>query len=168
MAGLYRPKSVALRTIGTECVGLKASCDMWLARNMLVQKRHVTDRGCRMTFYMFRLQFYLSSYTDQLSALVLPLTLRLSFRGCPPQVVCQTAGGQSWRNLAGQSLVLLVGSYHVVELPASLRWLIEIASHTCLQISTQPLRPNQPVISIPDQKGRGGLFSPVQQIVKNA
>ena len=47
-----------------------------------------------------KLQFYLSARADQPSALVLPLTLSLSFLGCSTQADCQAAGGRGGRDCA--------------------------------------------------------------------
>ena len=94
---------------------------------------------------LIKLQIYLSSHADQPSALVLPLTLCLSFLGCSTQADCQAAGGRAHKRLTCHIIKPVSTNKN---LPASGTWLVVGTSfHTCLQVSSTPFLPNQPLIS---------------------
>ena len=97
-----------------------------------------------------KLQFYLSSRTDQPSALVLPLTLCLSLLGFATQTQCQGAGGQSGRAATCERGILCpLFSFPVEEAPPNGRRLVAIHSHICCQAGMPwPSLPPQPGLKL--------------------
>ena len=88
------------------------------------------------------------------SALVLPLTISMSFLGCSSQGHRQAAGRRAWWEGASEAGVLFKAvCVPVVEQPAS-RWREErVFSHARLQPSSgKPFLLNQPLVTRPDAK----------------
>ena len=91
--------------------------------------------------------YYLFAPADQPSALVLPLTLSLSFLGCSTEADSQAAGWRAHKRSTDDSNIIDPPST-LANLPASGTWLVVGPScGTCLQESIIPFPPNQPLIS---------------------